>query len=497
MRSHYLAEAADCIDDILELAGVVVTKADPNPLEEEGYEELVQRLRRSLFRGMQEDEIAVMKDYLAALQVDWVVLSAAAVEAALIEAAAELAALDALAPVMGALVADDFENMILSTRKALQSTYGDAIIGTTTRVDTVAIEHAATSQAHFFRNEVGKRQISYSETGRKIVSRGIADGLDSATIGKDLAAELGAKQLKRSVAYYQNVASIHMSRARSFGQLTGYQQAGFREVEFVASLDEVTTNQCFDGATLISTPSGERPITALRTGDDVLVGSGGVRRILDIRSRPAREWMALTLSSGGTITVTKEHPFMTESGWTKALNIIEGRSLVARSGDRQAQVDRRGERDPAEYLRRNPGRAVVLKVEHHVGDLEVFNIEVDDDPTYYAAGVLVHNCRFNHGRRFSVAGSLQKFQQVAAADDPEAVVEIQPFMQTGRDDDGEFLYYKSGGERVQVARIEESAVGLVDAVGKYSSALSNQQLESAGLATPPLHGFCRSRLLPA
>jgi len=110
--------------------------------------------------------------------------------------------------------------------------------------------------------------------------------------------------------------------------------------------------------------------------------------------------------------------------------------------------------------------------------------------------VTSHVCRFMHGREFSVSRAVQRFDQVERADDPEAIVDLQPWVQTGADEEGnQVLFFKRGGRRSLVAQIDEPALGRPDQVGRYSRAMSNEQLESAGICVPPAHARCRSNIV--
>jgi len=101
-------------------------------------------------------------------------------------------------------------------------------------------------------------------------------------------------------------------------------------------------------------------------------------------------------------------------------------------------------------------------------------------------------CRFLHGQTFTVAGALRRFREVERLRDPEAIRDVQPFVQVGADDEGKrVLFYERGGRRRAVAQVESSAEGERDVVGRYSRALSSTQLEAAGLGQPPAHGRCR------
>lgn len=109
--------------------------------------------------------------------------------------------------------------------------------------------------------------------------------------------------------------------------------------------------------------------------------------------------------------------------------------------------------------------------------------------------VTSHVCRFMAGREFRVARALERIAEVEQAGDPEAIADLQPWMRVGSDGDGnQVLFYERGGRRQLVAQIDEPALGRRDEAGRYSRALTNDQLEAAGLVAPPLHGRCRSTL---
>jgi SPP1 gp7 family putative phage head morphogenesis protein len=106
-------------------------------------------------------------------------------------------------------------------------------------------------------------------------------------------------------------------------------------------------------------------------------------------------------------------------------------------------------------------------------------------------------CRFLHGRVFSVQRAMQRFADVERAREPEAIADLQPWVQLGADERGnQVLFYRRAGRRHVVAQVDEPAVGNADRIGRYSRALAPAQLQAAGLTTPPLHGRCRSTLVP-
>jgi len=138
----------------------------------------------------------------------------------------------------------------------------------------------------------------------------------------------------------------------------------------------------------------------------------------------------------------------------------------------------------------NRGRTYTQLAAFDEADVERFRFDAILD------SVTSEVCRFMHGREFSVDRAMQRFDQVERARDPETITELQPWMQLGADSDGnQVLFYDRGDRRRVVAQVDESAMGRDDEVGRYSRALSNEELEAAGVTVPPLHGRCRSTIV--
>lgn len=106
-------------------------------------------------------------------------------------------------------------------------------------------------------------------------------------------------------------------------------------------------------------------------------------------------------------------------------------------------------------------------------------------------------CRFNHGRRFPVKKPLDKMRSLADTKQPEEIKYALPWVHEGKDQDGNaILYYKDkAGERVVIADVLRSGVGVKDDQGSYKQRMSDAQLVAAGAILPPLHGNCRSRIV--
>lgn len=110
-------------------------------------------------------------------------------------------------------------------------------------------------------------------------------------------------------------------------------------------------------------------------------------------------------------------------------------------------------------------------------------------------------CRFMHGRTFQVKHAMNKFDQVeqeTADGNPEAIKSVQPFLQSGKTADGQpgIYYNKPDGARAFVAHVEENTVGQKDKVGAFSHAHEDADLAAAGIHAPPIHGRCRSTIIP-
>jgi hypothetical protein len=130
--------------------------------------------------------------------------------------------------------------------------------------------------------------------------------------------------------------------------------------------------------------------------------------------------------------------------------------------------------------------------------LEVVDLQVDVDESFVAEGFVVHNskiCRFMHGRVFSVQRAIERFREVAAQRDPEEITSLQPWLRVGQGDTGaQALFFERGGRRHLVAQADG---GESDEGPRFRPAMTNEELEAAGVTTPPLHGSCRSTVVPA
>lgn len=164
---------------------------------------------------------------------------------------------------------------------------------------------------------------------------------------------------------------------------------------------------CFAADTPIETPHGAIPIALVQVGSlvsslNVKAGNIEPRHVLKVPAyRSGRLW-TVTLDRGNApLRVTRRHSFLTARGWQQAGSLVEG-----------------------DWLQHHDGGLVRVVRAADSGISEpVFNLISEDDHTYFAGGVAVHNftylreCRvwlYRTARLFSAAGAARSAPQPAA-----------------------------------------------------------------------------------
>jgi SPP1 gp7 family putative phage head morphogenesis protein len=111
--------------------------------------------------------------------------------------------------------------------------------------DQRIVDHLASSQGFFVTNQYIERAEFFSARARNIVAEGLSQGLGQDEIARMLRAEIGnALGPARSGRYWNLIANVFVNRARTYGQLASYSEAGIERYRFEAILDERTTEQC-------------------------------------------------------------------------------------------------------------------------------------------------------------------------------------------------------------------------------------------------------------
>ncbi|MGE5787434.1 MAG: head morphogenesis protein [Myxococcales bacterium] len=108
-------------------------------------------------------------------------------------------------------------------------------------------------------------------------------------------------------------------------------------------------------------------------------------------------------------------------------------------------------------------------------------------------------CRFLHGKTFSVSQALARFDAVEQMDKPEDIKRVMPWVREGLDKETaqSVLYVNGTDGRIALAEVRRSGIGNRDDRGEFRAIMSDEALGAAGVCLPPLHGHCRSTIIPA
>lgn len=150
-------------------------------------------------------------------------------------------------------------------------------------------------------------------------------------------------------------------------------------------VDKTGEAPCFPAGTLVSTPTGDRPIEDLRPGDAVLSwsveeGRAVVAHISRTKVREADLVLALALADGRTLRVTPNHPLWqpARAAWTLAGEVVVGDLLAVR--------DAKGGLTPVAVTAVGPDTTPSA-----AAAIPVYDLTVLPTHAYFAGGVLAHN----------------------------------------------------------------------------------------------------------
>lgn len=349
-KSPSYQEGIEAAEELLRSVYQVEVSKVLNPLDKKDFLVIVSRLGKALRKVNREAEGPAMRAALDSLDVDWVGMSAKARSKVVAAAKKSLKVIPKTAlPVFDEVFEATGKRTAKSTKAAAVRQFRLKVPVKLNEQDTRIADNIASSQANYIRDEYGRRRDEFAVQTRKIVSDGLRNGRGSREISKELQLKIGAKNINRNKHYWDTVSSAYINRARTFGELAVFDEAGVSKFVFEAVLDERTT---------------------------------------DI-------------------------------------------------------------------------------------------------------------CRFMHGKEWSVKQGLQQFEEIEASKSPEDIKNTQPWVWNSSDENGNrVMVYEKDGARQTVARIKESGVGSKDALGSYSHKASNRALEDSNITMPPLHGLCRSTILP-
>lgn len=113
-----------------------------------------------------------------------------------------------------------------------------------TSVDKEVLNHVAVSQGNFVRDEYGRRADAAAQTAKRIVEQGLEQGMGTTELGGLLSNAIELQQVGRSRAYWNLISTTFTNRARTYANLSSFNEAGVTSYIFLATLDERTSAQC-------------------------------------------------------------------------------------------------------------------------------------------------------------------------------------------------------------------------------------------------------------
>ena len=168
------------------------------------------------------------------------------------------------------------------------------------------------------------------------------------------------------------LARTEILRAHNEAQLDSFERLGVDKVGVMAEWSTAGDDRvCFPAGTMVTTPTGQTPIQLLKSGDLVKT-RGDYQKVVHCNSRLYTGSLVRITTKKTVVHSTSEHPFwVVGAGWQRAIDIDRRDSLRSSKGESLRVLDAR---------------------ESELNNLFVYNIQVENQPEFYANGLLVHNC---------------------------------------------------------------------------------------------------------
>ena len=147
---------------------------------------------------------------------------------------------------------------------------------------------------------------------------------------------------------------------------------------------------CFRKGTLITTKNGLKPIEEIKKGDIVLTHNNRYKKVVVPMVNPAKEIYSLKVEKNVETFVTPEHPIRVrvdkenEAKWVKVKDLDKNKHYIQLGSFEYSHIE---------------------ELELLSTDETVYNFEVEDDNSYVANNMVVHNCQ-----SFSLAGDRKGFE---------------------------------------------------------------------------------------
>jgi hypothetical protein len=131
-----------------------------------------------------------------------------------------------------------------AVKRATVKRYDIAISPNLALKDASAIQRMTAAHSHYVTDAMGNIATASSRQARMVVRNGLAKGLGSKEIGRDLFKALGDSLAGRTRAYFDMAAISMLNRAQTFSKAQTYSEAGVQKLIWDSVLDELTTRTC-------------------------------------------------------------------------------------------------------------------------------------------------------------------------------------------------------------------------------------------------------------
>ncbi len=124
-------------------------------------------------------------------------------------------------------------------------------------------------------------------------------------------------------------------------------------------LNDHHRGRCLVPGELVTTRRGDVPVEDVRIGDEVYTHKGNWRRVVRLYQRDYSGDVITVRSGDHEVTVTPEHPVLTQRGWVDASDLSASDTFL---------------------------------IHHSRYTGKVYDLEVETDHSFFAGGIAVHNC---------------------------------------------------------------------------------------------------------
>lgn len=159
---------------------------------------------------------------------------------------------------------------------------------------------------------------------------------------------------------------------------------------------------CFAAGTPVTMGDGtKKPIETVRVGDVVFTHQNNRRRVVSVHKRSYRGQLYYVTPRGhSTIVCTEEHPFwvvhytdIQKAGNKAKHSWVHAKCLTDDTCLTQPFCQTTRDRFRGQIVINNSVVMPIQEIISKFGETEVYNLEVEDDESYVAGGVAVHNCK--------------------------------------------------------------------------------------------------------